>query len=86
MLSQSKEKSLKFTFSGSPPLTGTATLTVNIRDVNDNAPYFSDTYNFQVGAATQAGETVGKWLKDGNSIFYSFRLREAVSRGGLYEV
>ena len=46
-------------FSGTPQQTGTSTLTITLTDVNDNAPYFVENFNFRVGATTQEGEVVG---------------------------
>ena len=46
-------------FSGTPEQTGTSTLTITLTDVNDNAPYFVENFNFRVGATTQEGEVVG---------------------------
>ena len=59
------EQHTSFTFkvlavdNGSPSLTGTATVTVSISDVNDNNPYFTDTFlNKEVAYAGQCSSLV----------------------------
>ncbi|XP_078690233.1 protocadherin Fat 4-like isoform X2 [Branchiostoma floridae x Branchiostoma belcheri] len=45
---------------GSPPKTGTQTVTINILDYNDNAPVFlQSVYKFSVSEDTEVGGTIG---------------------------